>query len=122
MEILVQRVDNKGFAGKSAQIRRNMIEPAAERIREKGIERQFKLDLGKREARVDITSEKRTVAGGKEDVVKIQVQLDSDTYSSVIVRQSALQHLQTDGAILEQIADSVVGSYEEQKVHVISYE
>ena len=76
---------------------------------------------GEVDFRIDCTDENHTFKGNREEVIKIQVQSGSDTYSSVTIRKSAADRIETDTAIKDVIADAIEKSYLDGAAYEVSY-
>lgn len=78
--------------------------------------------------RIDVTEETSTVSGQKTKILKLQVQRGSETYSSVMIRRSAIDFYENKAtpadsmAFAGLLATTIGSSYKNEKVYEIVYE
>ncbi len=119
MGYMLTKTGTDGFAGRSKKIKENIIDVAVDYVKKNGV--VSKKIKGEVNFRIDCTDENHTFEGNREEVIKIQVQSGSDTYSSVTIRKSAADRIETDTAIKDVIADAIEKSYLDGAAYEVSY-
>lgn len=123
MGFVVAQVPGGSFSGTSNSIKRGLIDPSIEYIQShaKYTEVSGGKHFDRSSRRIDITDEKRN----GQDLVKIQVQSDRNTYASVMIYQSAINACTTnpadDAQMIQEIANAINLSYENQEVYGITF-
>jgi hypothetical protein len=126
----------KGFAPGSVEIREKLIEEATEIITGKnfslhGISNHSSIKMkafGKNSsARMDIDCEGSNHEGDKEKVLKIQLQIGSGTYASVVIHSNAIEQSAKskcklgDPELYKEVAECIKNSCNKQIAYEISY-
>lgn len=119
MGYMLTKTGTDGFVGRSKKIKENIIDVAVDYVKKNGV--VSKKIKGEVNFRIDCTDENHTFEGNREKVIKIQVQSGSDTYSSVTIRKSAADRIETDTAIKDVIADAIEKSYLDGAAYEVSY-